>query len=292
MRILFAIAHVFNPQGSGAMPSVRKDPAPRINGLRACIEGIYHTFGPRHHKLDITVKRTFPSNLGESHDLDIVVCTTRGLHVLDQLGLPQGLYREAAGDVEPMMVGFECQAVLREHLGKFDYYCFMEDDLVLHDPWFFHKLAWFNKQAGDDSLLQPNRYEASVSHTVQKLYMDGEITPAATSRYQNIQDRPEMRGSVMGVPVLLRRTTNPHSGCYFLSARQMEHWASRPHFLDRDCSFVTPLESAATLGVMKTFRIYKPVRENANFLEILHCGHEFLNNQRVGNKSGIRPVIG
>jgi hypothetical protein len=57
----------------------------------------------------------------------------------------------------------------------------------------------------------------------------------------------------------------------------MEYWANQPHFLDRDTRFIGPLESAATLGIMKTFRIYKPAPEHANFLEIQHFGSDFLS---------------
>ena len=40
---------------------------------------------------------------------------------------------------------------------------------------------------------------------------------------------------------------------------------------------VGPLESAATLGVMRTFRVYKPADANAAFLELEHTGSGFLN---------------
>ncbi len=56
----------------------------------------------------------------------------------------------------------------------------------------------------------------------------------------------------------------------------MVYWVKQEHFLDRDTSFVSPLESAATLGIMKTFRIYKTVPQQANFLEIQHFGTGFL----------------
>ena len=39
---------------------------------------------------------------------------------------------------------------------------------------------------------------------------------------------------------------------------------------------VGPLGSAATLGVMKTFRVYKPANETAGFLEVEHPGSRFL----------------
>jgi hypothetical protein len=76
--------------------------------------------------------------------------------------------------------------------------------------------------------------------------------------------------------VAFERWTNPHSGCFFLNAAQIEKWASSPGFLDGDCSFAGPLESAASLGVMKNFRIYKPAFPNAGFLEIRHMHNRYL----------------
>ena len=49
-------------------------------------------------------------------------------------------------------------------------------------------------------------------------------------------------------------------------------WAAQPYFLDRSKDFVSPLESAATLGIMRTFRIYKTTPECADFLEVQHYG--------------------
>jgi hypothetical protein len=66
----------------------------------------------------------------------------------------------------------------------------------------------------------------------------------------------------------------------------MDSWAAKPYFLDRDTSFVGPLESAATLGVMKTFRVYKPAPETGAFLEIEHPGTRFLGLIRVPGPAG------
>jgi hypothetical protein len=60
----------------------------------------------------------------------------------------------------------------------------------------------------------------------------------------------------------------------------MTYWAEQPHFLDRDASWCGPLESAATLGIMKTFRLYKPAPENLDFLEIEH--HSSYNLNLIG----------
>jgi hypothetical protein len=275
MRILLTIAHFFKPD-SGPHASQRKDPQPRLQALTLNIAGLHQLFGKAQNLISIAQRLTFPANQMQAHELDIVVCTTQCDHLVHELSLPYHFYKHCPTQAEPMLLGFECQAILRDCLGQYDYYCFLEDDLILHDPWFFAKLNWFTQQAGNNCLLQPNRYEISNHSLVCKAYIDGDLAARVTAPFQQIKERFKIEGNIMGIPITFRRALNPHSGCYFLNADQMAHWASQPYFLDRDTSFVGPLESAATLGIMKTFRIYKPAPEQANFLEIQHFGAKFL----------------
>jgi hypothetical protein len=140
------------------------------------------------------------------------------------------------------------------------------------------KLAWFTGVVGDENLLQPNRFETAHRAPALKVYVDGNIRPQATVRFQNVNEQPELTGKIMETPVRFNRALNPHSGCYFLNAAQMERWTRQQYFLDRDTSFIGPLESAATLGIMRAFRVYKPAPENAGFLEIQHFGTGFLSH--------------
>ncbi|MNC93925.1 hypothetical protein D3C83_106610 [compost metagenome] len=68
----------------------------------------------------------------------------------------------------------------------------------------------------------------------------------------------------------------------------MQSWAQRPEFLNRDTSFAGPLESAATLGIMRFFRAYKPARENAGFLEVRHMDNRYLG---VRIKAPAKPTV-
>jgi hypothetical protein len=276
MRILLTIAHFFKPDG-GKHASQRKDPQPRLQALSQSLTALHQLFSKSQSVINIAQRLTFPANRPQAHDLDIVICTTQDHHLLHQLALPYHFYRHHPTQAEPLLLGFECQAVLRDCLGQYDYYGFLEDDLILHDPWFFVKLEWFIKQAGELSLLQPNRYEVSTHTPTCKTYIDGDLAPRVTAPFQNVQEQPQFQGHIMGHPITFQRALNPHAGCYFLNADQMAYWVSQPDFLDRDVSFVSPLESAATLGIMKAFRVYKTIPEQANFLEIQHFGQGFLD---------------
>jgi hypothetical protein len=282
MRILFTIAHFFNPDGQGKHASQRKDPRPRLLALRQSISALHQLFGKSQSTINIGKQLAFSANQPQAYDLDIVICTTQGHHLLNQLCLPSHFYQHHSTQVEPLLLGFECQAVLQDYLEKYDYYCFLEDDLILHDPWFFVKLNWFTQQAGDMSLVQPNRYEVSTHSLTYKAYIDGDLAERVTAPFQNVREKPELNGKIMGMPIKFRRALNPHSGCYFLNANQMAYWAKKPYFLDRDASFVSSLESAATLGIMKTFRVYKTISEQASFLEIQHNGIGFI--RLIGQK--------
>lgn len=289
MRILFTIAHFFNPSGDGRYGSLRKQPQPRIDALTACISALRHLFGKSQCIIDIAQRQAFPANQSQYHDIDIVICTTSDHHILSRVPLPTGWWTHHPTSAEPMLLGFECQAVLRDGLGRYDYYCFLEDDLILHDPWFFVKLNWFTKLTSDLNLLQPNRYEVSTGGGVGKAYIDGDLAPRVTAKFQNVLEKPELMGKIMEMPVPFRRALNPHSGCYFLNASQMEYWARQPYFLDRDTSFVGPLESAATLGIMRSFKIYKSAAEQAGFLEIQHFGTSYLG--LIGGKVRLDDAI-
>jgi hypothetical protein len=117
-----------------------------------------------------------------------------------------------------------------------------------------------------------------------------------TAPFQDLSQARPLVGTVLGAPVVFQGTLNPHSGCYFLNARQMELWTKPPYFLDRDTSFIGPLESAATLGIMRTFAVYKPAPQNASFLEVQHFATDFrglirqedigVSGPRVGTSPG------
>jgi hypothetical protein len=280
MRLLFAIPHFFDPDpaGGGGHGSLRPDPGRRLRALGDCLAAIQQLFGRPQCAIDIARRTTVPANLGTALAADVVVCTTGGRHLLDRLSLGQGYFAHRPTEAEPGLLGFECHAALRDRLADdYDYYCYLEDDLLIRDPWFFVKLRWFAARFGEEVVLMPNRYEVARGELVHKAYVDGPMRPRATAAFQDRAGPPQLEAETLGTPVKFRRTTNPHSGGFFLTARQMAEWVSRPYFLDRDVRFIGPLESAATLGVMRTFRVYKPVMQNAAFLELEHSGTAFLD---------------
>lgn len=300
MRVLFAIPHYFDPDGNRFYGSLGTDPRQRSTAISAALLGLYQSFDRRQGLLDGPKRRVHPTGTREPIEVTVVVCTTRGKHLLADLERVRHLFALKETNAEPAFLGFECHQAMREALGRFDYYCFLEDDLLITDPLLFTKLAWFNSIAGEDALLGPNRYEIGIRQPVHKLYIDGNMADATLSpRYQDVSDRPVVEGEALGARFRFQRVNNTHSGAFFLNARQMAHWAAQPHFLDRDAGFADPMASAATLGVMRTFRLYKPARENADFLEVRHLSNRYLGARLklrrasdAGEPSGSEFVVG
>jgi hypothetical protein len=284
MKLLVTIPHYHNAFGNGAYGSTGPESALRAAALSATIAGIHEHLGPRQAFLYCLHKyvpgrgngRLVKVNEQAADKVDIAVCTVGNSHLLDRLGVPNAMYHHQPVQADPPMIGFACQKVLKAHLGKYDFYCYLEDDLVVGDPYFLAKVAWFARTFGDDVLLLPHRFEISGKEPLHKLYIDGPVKPDFTAQWQDTTDRREVKAEFLGAPIGFERWENPHSGCFFLNAAQMERWVASPYFQDGDCSFAGPLESAATLGIMKTFRIYKSTYKNAGFHEIRHFHNRYL----------------
>jgi len=280
MKILFTIPHYYNPESGGRYGSTRNNPAQRIKALKRCISSIHSLFGEKQFNLDIASHSAIPVNDLQKNEIDIAVVTVKDKYLLKDLNINPELYTHREVITDSMMLGFECKKVLAQNFSKYDYYCYLEYDLIINDPWFFTKLKWFNKLTNDGYLLQPNRFEVSTGNIADKVYVDGNLRIQATEKFQDITDSQILTGIVMEEKILFKRALNPHSGCYFLNQNQLKNWMEQSYFEENDISFIGPLESAATLGIMKTFKVYKP--EPHSFLEILHSGTSFLN--LVGNK--------
>lgn len=164
MKILVTIPHYYahDPQGIYASNG---DPERKTGNLRKLIVHLKTLFespqaycrydlqnadGSRFTDADLQAGRPIARSLANYYAanealharVDIVLSTAGERHALDRLGLPQGMYeRRDFPDVDPKLLGFTCQDVLKERRGEYDYYCYMEDDLVVHDPLFFQKLA-------------------------------------------------------------------------------------------------------------------------------------------------------
>ncbi|WP_071516626.1 hypothetical protein [Geitlerinema sp. PCC 9228] len=275
MKVLVTIPHFYNPKGDGRYGATKSDARSRLQALTLNLRFLRAHYGTsQDYYYYQQAPQVLPANQNYRSQLDVVICTTQNRHLLERLPIPSSLYKHHQCQAEPMFLGFECHHVLRENLGNYDYYCYIEDDLLLHDPLLFAKLHWFTSSMGNEFLLQPNRYELPFPPNIKKVYIDPEFE---TERNQEIRYvfQQKLTAQLMGQPIYFKRVSNPHAGCFFLNAQQMEMWAQQEFFGTPDTRFFGPLESAASSGIMHTFKVYKPAAENANFLEIQHFGEDW-----------------
>jgi len=289
MKIVIAVPHYFYPDPSKRYVSVRADMKyERLYGLMDCLTLLHANVGRKPFQREVETKVCNPVLRKESIELEVLVVTTRGRHLLNMATLPKNYYTHLELDVEPMEIEFECQRILAERADQFDYLCFLEDDLIIQDPLFFEKIVWFNESVKNAyCLLQANRFEIVTKPDFQKLYIDCDVA-SFTSKYQDITVDSEIKLPFLNGEVIFKRRHNPHAGSYFLSREQLKIWMRQSYFYDKDCSMVGPLESAATLGIMKTFKLYKAAWEMAEFFELQHWGAYYASRT---NKEDFRKLI-
>lgn len=277
MRILLAIVHYWGPEQHAVHQSLRANPQPRIEALQAQLLALRRQM-TRQGVLHIAERSVVPTNAHLSHNIDIRLITDGQHHVLDHLA---EAYRGVADVViadpaSPRHLGFQAQRYLASQLGAgYDLYGYLEDDLVIHDPMFFNKLHWIQHELQEQAVVLPHRFElCHQPDRIDKLYIDGPMQ--ASEREAVIPEPPPPVQSLQpGGAIRLESPENPHAGCFFLTPGQLEYWLHQPCWQDGDCSFVSPLESAATLGIARCFKLYKPALPCASWLELQHWGSGF-----------------
>ncbi len=282
MRLLFAVVHYYK-SGDGRHGSVAADPRPRIDALRGLIFQLHRLYGQPAGLLNHLQRRVDGIDDGGGI-IDLRVCVHGDFHVLGHLTDCDGLYRrEACNPENPRLLGFEAQRVLIEACkaaerdgNPFDYVAYLEDDILLTDADFFLKLRTFNKAFGNSYLLMPNRIETMERQgQLRRFYIDGDYNPTASEAYR-LSVNQRLCLSHLGEMVCFDQPSNLHSGCFFLNREQARTFASSGHAAEIDTSFHGPLESAATLGMLKTFQLMKPSPDNGLFLTVEHGGRNFM----------------
>lgn len=278
-RILVTIPHYRSLTGNTLYGSTFQRTAARLDALRRCITSLHQTFGSQRAQLQFQPLSARPADQRLLAQVDVVLCTVGDAHLVDQLDLPAGMFtQERTGIADPMMLGFECHRVLKERFGQYDWYAYMEDDLIINDSLFLAKYKWFTSKLGADRLLMPNRFEVSTYPGLHKVYIDGAFPEEYWGKVFPRGRQPPLVAKLLDQEFLLEHASNPHSGMFFLSAEQLGMWLARPHYLDRHTGFVGPLESAASHGPMRVFHIYKPHPSNAGFVEVQHAGDHFITS--------------
>ncbi|WP_413441544.1 hypothetical protein [Synechococcus sp. MIT S1220] len=278
MRILLAIVHYWNPEGGGDHQSLRPEPEPRVEALQRLILAV-RRLAHQQLQLHIAGRRADGCNEQLRHSVDLCLITDGQHHVLDYLDESyHGMFKFViTHPVTPKHLGFEAHRFLAAQVDSgYDLLGYMEDDLVIHDSLFFHKIYDFQCEFGVDHVLLPQRVElvSRPDPNADRFYIDG---PLVEDEWRRVipNPPPELRWQTIGGDVLFVSPENPHAGCFFLTPAQWKIWMACPWWQNGDDRWITPLESAATVGIARTFCLYKPAMSHASWLEIQHWGEWF-----------------
>lgn len=279
MNVLLAVAHYYRAKEDSSHTST--DPDRREIRAAAIRQVVQAWRGHLGMAATLNVQRpAYEATSGMEHGLDIVVLTHEDDHLLDQAFIEKHrvrLIKVKAQD--PLMVPFGAWNLFADVRNNYDMFVYSEDDLRPADGCLLGKIAGFVETFGWRRVVLPNRYEWNLRGPALKTFIDGDLKPHVTQRYVDaLPDEPFLRQRVPGRDITFRRASNPHAGFFAVTREQLHHWMAQPHFRERDTSFVGPLESAATLGLLKTFPIYKAFGHDTGWLEIQHLDDRFSTN--------------
>ena len=278
MRVHVCIPHyalgendpIDNPEGYGSLRA--RDQFQRALALNRCLNGLLGLkrleeiaiLNIHHKRIDHVEANLSPL------ELKISVCTD-GEHQLDQV---LDLFDSRIETVRlqpdtPRELPLACRDHLIANRGEADLLMYLEDDLVIHDHDFFDKHHWFLEKTDHCFCLMPHRFERVNQPKIHQLLVDGPLDPQYLGQF--MQPRANAaRGVYRGrETVNFDLASNPHSGCFVVSAKQAEELSRQPL---PQRGFIGPLETAATLTVLHRYPVMKPSLEHWDFLVVEH-GH-------------------
>jgi hypothetical protein len=216
-----------------------------------------------------------PLQFGGEHrlasiSLDLHLLTSEG-HQLEEAIRPytDRLTLHSVSLEDPRQLPLAARDFLIQADPVMDLALYLEDDLVIGDPLFFDKQAWFLAGCEHKAVLMPHRYERIPGQAGQRLLVDGPLRSEFIGRFTTPQAAVGSGRFWDGQKIVFDRTANPHSGLFCLSNTQVMQL--RGQSLPNQ-GFIGPLETAATLTALRFFAVLKPALAQRQFHWVEH-GH-------------------
>lgn len=274
MRVLIVIPHVFSPQegseyssNNSGKKAIKKEGiilATNANICRFKKDNWIHASLGKHKPI---ITRALVCSIGV--DIEVHVITAKGHNLIDSIGTSHENLRIIYGDFNNLQdVPMAASRYLLNKAGEYDVGGYIEDDLSIEDPEFFHKINYLVEETSVDFAFLPHRYENITNKS--EVVLSGDPDGGRKDLFWDTGERIEIKW-----PLGRRRfyrATNPHSGCYFLTklqaTRANKYWERRnwePEF-----QLSGPLEQAGSGILLPIFKIMKPVPEEYRFLMVRH----------------------
>lgn len=273
MRVLLAIPHVFAPKEGSLYSSQTeakrelKTQALRhatLNNLarHQCASWIHASLG----KAKPVITRELISNC--CVDLHIQVYTPSSASLAAEISSTEKLKIIDPGISDFTAVPSVAARRALEQAADYDLVGYMEDDILIEDREFFHKLTWLVSQSSVQYAFLPHRCESIPERG--DVILSGDPDGGRPDLFWGTGEQLTFNWSTGKRHFY--RATNPHSGCFFLTQQQAlilrNHWHSRAWVADFQLS--GPLEQAASGMLLPVFKVMKPVPADYRFLMVKH----------------------
>lgn len=286
LRLQVAIPHFFQEgasETSGGYGSGRQgNRLPRSLALARCLGSVLGLNRAQHdwilniaeRQLELSPAPALAGLPAVQVELHLFVCGQAWLDdVVEQFAPRLQLHRLELDD--PMQLPLAAVRHLLDRAPTADLSLYLEDDLVIQDPRYVDKLAWFHQRTEHRCVLMPHRREQTVANAPQRLFVDGPIkSDDHAVRVWASEEEVVATGRFWdGQELQFVKASNPHSGSFCLSAPQVDQLRGAPW---PPPPFVGPLETAATGTVRGHFPILKPSWACREFLTLEHANPSFL----------------
>lgn len=221
---------------------------------------------------------------------DVIIVSVPGENLIDELS-DGGKLHARLWSGPPRQLGYRCRHIFARYVGKYDLYCFIEDDTAITDPAFFRKIAKFYQTHGEDKVLLPNRYEIfGFQARGWRTYLDRPGFPRF--RVPERPGRETLKLKDFDGDVLFEKTRESQAGAYVITDAQLRKWMVQPGFAApskaRLDAGYDPME-LAMIAMDGLLPFYRPAKSNLDFLQVHHV--PTLASMRKTPKSKLREYL-
>ena len=273
MKVLIAIPHVFNPQ-LGSIYSSQNESKRHIK-KEALFQATYGNLNRHSQKHFIHASKglgtdifTRSLNTSEGIDLTIQVYSPKSATLFEQNN-----ENEHICFIDPQINNYSqiplyASQKLLEQSEDYDIISYIEDDLVIEDRDFFSKLIYLDAQSNGNIAFMPHRCEHIKGRG--DVILSGDPDGGRPDLFWDTGEKLDIKWPLGDKQFY--RSTNPHSGCYFLTKRQAirvrNYWAERNWVSEYELS--GPLEQAGSGLLLPILKIMKPIPSQYRFFMIHH----------------------
>ncbi len=273
MKILLAIPHVFDPREKSLYSS--QNESKRDIKTNALLEATLGNINRNSHSYWLhaslgkgrpVITRELSTKIGS--DITIQIYTPPKANLTAAIPKDSRIKYIDPGVDNHKLIPLIASKELLLQAKDYDLVGYLEDDLLIEDPEFFHKLLYLNSKTNGSYAFLPHRCEKIPGKG--DVILSGDPDGGRPDLFWDTGEEITIDWP-LGNKVFYR-ATNPHSGCYFLTREQAikvsEYWEERKW--EASFQLSGPLEQAGSGLLLPILKIMKPITDHYRFLMVRH----------------------